>query len=75
MLVIREYVDERGHSPFARWFEALDARAAAKITVALVRMEMGNLSNVKAVGAGVLEYRIDWGPATGCISAETARPS
>jgi putative addiction module killer protein len=25
-------------------------------------MEQGNLSNVKAVGGGVLEYRIDFGP-------------
>jgi putative component of toxin-antitoxin plasmid stabilization module len=54
MLLIREYVDERGHSPFGRWFEDLDARAAAKVTVALARIEMGNLGNVKAVGAGVL---------------------
>ena len=23
---------------------------------------MGNLSNVKAVGTGVFEYRINWGP-------------
>jgi putative addiction module killer protein len=62
MLLIREYVDERGQSPFAKWFEDLDARAAAKVTVALARMELGNLVNVKALGAGVLEYRIDWGP-------------
>ena len=62
MLVIREYVDARGHSPFARWFEDLDAGAAAKITVALARIEMGNLANVKGVGGGVLEYRIDWKP-------------
>jgi putative addiction module killer protein len=61
-LLIREYVDERGQSPFGRWFDDLDARAAAKVTVALARIEMGNLSSVKAVGAGVLEYRIDWGP-------------
>jgi putative addiction module killer protein len=26
------------------------------------RLEQGNLSNTKTVGAGVLEYRIDWGP-------------
>ena len=25
-------------------------------------MEMGNLSNAKSVGGGVLEYRIDFGP-------------
>jgi putative addiction module killer protein len=62
MLLIREYVDERGHSPFGRWFERLDANAAAKVTVALTRIEIGNLANVKSVGGGVLEYRIDWGP-------------
>ncbi len=40
----------------------LDAPAAAKITVAIGRMGQGILSNVKTVGEGVLEYRIDWGP-------------
>jgi putative addiction module killer protein len=30
--------------------------------MALTRMEQGNLSNVKTVGGGVLEYRIDFGP-------------
>ena len=29
---------------------------------ALRRLELGNLSNVKGVGAGVFEYRIDFGP-------------
>ena len=60
MLLIREYVDDRGRSPFAEWFQGLDTRAAAKVTVALARIETGNLSNAK--GVGVLEYRIDWGP-------------
>ncbi len=32
------------------------------MATALVRMEQGNLSNVKGVGAGVSEYRIDFGP-------------
>ena len=36
--------------------------AAAKVAAALARIERGNLSNVKGVGEGVLEYRIDWGP-------------
>ena len=36
--------------------------AAARVATALYRMEMGNLSNAKGVGGGVLEYRIDFGP-------------
>src|SRR5262249_37476662 len=59
---IIEYLDLRGRSPFADWFDDLNARAAAKVTIALTRIEQGNLSNVKGVGAGVLEYRIDFGP-------------
>ena len=62
MFDIREYVNARGGSPFARWFERLDGHAAAKVTTALTRMELGNLSNTRTVGAGVLEYRIDFGP-------------
>ncbi len=62
MIAIREYVDPEGRSPYARWFDRLDARAAAKTTTALVRLEQGNLSGVKSVGAGVSEYRIAFGP-------------
>lgn len=57
-----EYLEPGGASPFARWFIRLDAVVAAKVTTALYRMEQGNLSNVKPVGQGVAEYRIDFGP-------------
>ena len=59
---IVEYLDHTGSSPFAAWFNRLDPQAAAKIAVALGRLEHGNLSNAKGVGSGVLEYRIDFGP-------------
>ena len=62
MFEISEYIDAWGSSPFARWFDRLDGRSAAKITTALARMELGNLSNTRRVGEGVLEYRIDSGP-------------
>ncbi|MFL5283516.1 MAG: type II toxin-antitoxin system RelE/ParE family toxin [Rhodopila sp.] len=62
MIELRYYLEDDGHSPFEHWFTALDATAATKISVALARLEQGNLSNVKGVGEGVLEYRIDWGP-------------
>ena len=51
-----------GSSPFAAWFSALDAQAAAKVAAALYRLEQGNVSNVKSVGKGVSEYKIDFGP-------------
>ncbi len=59
---ILEYLDEDGSSPFALWFAGIEARAASKVTIALTRMQAGNLSNVKGVGSGLLEYRIDYGP-------------
>ena len=62
MIEVREYVDDRGRSPFGRWFDGLDAGAAASVRTALARMEAGNLSNVRGVGSGVLERRIHVGP-------------
>jgi putative addiction module killer protein len=59
---ITEYLDGKGLSPFGRWFAKIDVRAASKVTIALARVAQGNLSNVKPVGSGVLEYRIDYGP-------------
>jgi putative addiction module killer protein len=61
MLEVRYYLFDDGMSPFEAWFADLDGEAAAKVTVAITRLEQGNLSNVKSVGHGVLEYRIDWG--------------
>jgi putative addiction module killer protein len=57
-----EYLDPAGHSPFALWFAGLNATAAARITVALTRLGNGNFSNVEGVGAGIYEYKIDFGP-------------
>lgn len=59
---ILEYTDAGGNSPFQTWFDDLDSRASAKVVVALTRIEQGNLSNVKAIGHGVLEYKVDFGP-------------
>jgi putative addiction module killer protein len=59
---ILEYLDANGGSPYRDWFDALDTAAAAKVTVAITRMKLGNLSNAKGVGSGVQECRIDFGP-------------
>ena len=61
MIEIREYVDSDGHSPFAKWFDDLDARAALKVNTYVTRIGQGNFSRVKGVGNGVYECKIDWG--------------
>jgi putative addiction module killer protein len=59
---LREFLDALGRSPFARWFESLNAVAAARVTVGLTRLAGGNFSNVEGVGGGVYELKIDFGP-------------
>jgi putative addiction module killer protein len=62
LIRIEEYVSEGGASPFKRWFDDLDPGAAAIVTVAVRRLSEGNTSNVKPVGEGAAELRIDRGP-------------
>jgi len=58
---IKEYVREDS-SPFGNWFSSLDSIAASKVTTALYRLQYGNFSNVRSVGSGVSEYKVDFGP-------------
>ena len=57
-----EYVDAYGKSPFAKWFNDLDAISAAKVRVHMTRVELGNFSNVASIGEGLSEIKIDFGP-------------
>ena len=52
MTELRDYLASDGQSPFVNWSSALDTAAAAKVSVALARLEQGNLSNAKGVGKG-----------------------
>ena len=48
---------------FDHWFEALrDRPAKARIEARLRRVELGNFGDIKSVGNGVGELRIDFGP-------------
>jgi len=48
---------------FARWIDNLsDIRARARILVRIERLAAGNPGDVKAVGEGISEMRIDYGP-------------
>jgi putative addiction module killer protein len=62
MIAVREYNDPNGRSPYGAWFNRLNAQAAAKVATAVARLATGNFSNLKGVGSGVFECRIDFGP-------------
>jgi putative addiction module killer protein len=48
---------------FARWLGSIgDRRASAKIVDRLLRASNGNFADVKSVGGGVSEMRVDYGP-------------
>ena len=58
---VEEYIREDASNPYKQWFDGLSSQAAAKVTVAKLRLEMGNTSGIKWFG-GMGEYVIDWGP-------------
>jgi putative addiction module killer protein len=61
IMEVLEYIKDDGSNPCKDWFDSLNAQAAAKVTVAKARLELGNTSSIKWFG-GIGEYRIDWGP-------------
>jgi putative addiction module killer protein len=56
-------IEVRQTEVFARWFARLrDRRAQRRIQARIDRLEIGNPGNVRPVGSGVSEMRIDYGP-------------
>lgn len=63
MVELRYYQTSTGRQPFVEWLEGLDDRQArARIETRLARAATGNFGDVEALGDGVSELRIDWGP-------------
>jgi putative addiction module killer protein len=56
-------IEIRKTEVFAKWIDGLkDNHARARIFVRIERLAMGNLGDVKPVGEGVSELRINYGP-------------
>jgi putative addiction module killer protein len=56
-------IEVRQTEVFADWLRALrDRRAAARIAERLRRLALGNPGDVKPVGEGLSELRVDYGP-------------
>lgn len=56
-------IEVRQTEAYSQWFNGLrDRQARARIDVRIRRLSMGNPGDVKSVGRGVSELRIDYGP-------------
>lgn len=56
-------VEIRKTDTFAKWIDELqDIRARARILVRIERLRAGNPGDVRPVGEGISELRIDYGP-------------
>jgi len=63
MFDLIHYADADGKDHFGRWLESLsDVQAQARVSARLIRLHRGNFGDCRAVGEGVWEIRIDWGP-------------
>jgi putative addiction module killer protein len=62
MIEVREYIDAQGRIPYRDWVAKLDTAVRVRVITAVLRMEQGNFSAAKGVGAGVSELRLDFGP-------------
>ena len=53
----------RSSEAFSKWYDSLrDRNARARIQARIDRLELGNPGDMKPVGEGVSEMRIDYGP-------------
>lgn len=56
-------IEVRQTDLFANWLRKLrDEQARARIQIRIRRLSLGNFGDVKPVGEGVSELRIDYGP-------------
>lgn len=62
-MLVKIYQDKHGNEPFTEWLESIrDRIIQTRIRGRLRRIEIGNLGDYRAVGDGVFELRMHFGP-------------
>ena len=63
MIEIKFFKTPNGKVPFREWYYGLkDKKSQSKITERFNRIVLGNFGNYKALGNGLYELKIDYGP-------------
>jgi putative addiction module killer protein len=71
---VRLYADAKGRSPFETWLNGLrDLKARAIIRERIARLMLGNFGDAKAIGEGVFEMRVAFGPGYRIYYAEDGK--
>jgi putative addiction module killer protein len=61
-VIVREVQTGDGTSLYRRWLETLDRSVQRRVQARVFRFELGNLGDHKAIGEGIWEARLDFGP-------------
>ncbi len=63
MIDVLRYINPDGKDLVGEWLNRLrDEKARAKVMVRIDRVQVGNFGDCKALGNGLHELRVDWGP-------------
>lgn len=62
MYEIEIYRKENGKSPFKEWFNDLDLQTQSRVESRIDRLKLGNFGDCKALGEGIHELRMFFGP-------------
>ena len=59
----RDMISIKKTATFEKWIRSLpDKNAVARINIRIKRLHLGNPGDIKSVGGGIFELRIDYGP-------------
>lgn len=75
VISVREYLDERGSSPFARWFEGLDAIAAQRLLQPFIVWSRATFQGLKASRAVSMNAKSILAQVIGSTLAKRAKKS
>ena len=71
---VRLYADAKGRCPFEVWLNGLrDLKARAIVRERIARLMLGNFGDAKAIGEGVFEIRVTFGPGYRIYYAEDGK--